>query len=299
MIAPVRMAVGERRRDQPAREGSRYGHGVASNLACVGLAVADVDELQSLVSRVVLFAERIGKVDGIDVMRWEDPSGARLVLGLSRDDVPDLLPSFSARPSARLAAIEYVSPEVANAAVVDDEGEQVTALAIEFEERRLLRKPPAVTDGIAGVTALGVAVEVFANEAAFAGSPASLVDPDREADEPPAHYVERGLKWPPRMAAESFISYGVFEQGSPSAHARLAGTVLEADVRTVELTGQRFVHALVRTIGFDAHVCFPAGDGDVAPSPGAILGGTVFLVGAMARPPASERSRRRWFGRSP
>ena len=28
-----------------------YGHGVASNLACVGLAVADVDELQSLVSR--------------------------------------------------------------------------------------------------------------------------------------------------------------------------------------------------------------------------------------------------------
>jgi hypothetical protein len=270
---------------------------VASNLACVGLAVAGVDELRSLVSRVVLFAERIGKADGIDVVRWQDPSGARLVLGLSQGDVPDLLPSFAATPSARLASIDYVSPEVANAAVLDDEGEQVTAMTIEFEERRLLRKPPAVTDGIAGVTALGVAVEVFADEEAFAGSPASLVDPDREAGEPPAHYVERGRTWPPGMGAESFISYGVFEQGSPSAHALLSGTVLEADVRTVELTGQRFVHALVRTIGFDAHVCFPAGDTRAAPSPGAIVHGTVYLVGTMARPRATQRSRRLWFGR--
>ena len=270
---------------------------MASNLACVGLAVPDGAELLSFVNQVIPFAERLGKAGGVDVVRWEDQSGARLVLGLTRGgDVADLLPSFAATPSARLAWIDYVSPEVASAAVVDDEGEQVTAFTIEFELNRLLRKSPAVREGIAGVTALGVEVEVFASEEAFAASPASLLDPDGEAGELPAEDIDGT---PLRMAPESFLSYGIFDEDDPSAYARLAGTVLEADVRTVELTGQRFVHALVRTIGFDAHVCFPAGDGDVAPSPGAILGGTVFLVGAMARPPASERSRRRWFGRSP
>jgi hypothetical protein len=128
-----------------------------------------------------------------------------------------------------------------------------------------------------------------------ASQPTPANGPDR-SNELQAEDIEHGM--PLRMAPESFLSYGVFDEDDPSAYARLAGTVFEADVRTVELTGQRFVHALVRTIGFDAHMCFPAGDTDAAPSPGAILGGTVFLVGTMARPPASERSRRRWFGRS-
>jgi hypothetical protein len=45
------------------------------------------------------------------------------------------------------------------------------------------------------------------------------------------HYLERGWSWPPRLASESFISYGVF--GDPAqarARARLSGTVLKAEV---------------------------------------------------------------------
>jgi len=45
------------------------------------------------------------------------------------------------------------------------------------------------------------------------------------------HYLERGWSWPPRLASESFISYGVF--GDPAQardRARLSGTVLKAEV---------------------------------------------------------------------
>jgi hypothetical protein len=251
-----------------------------------------------MVRQVVPRSHKVGSVDGVDIVRWEDPSGARLVLGLRGGDVRDLVPSFAATPGARLASIKFVSDEIATAAVVDEEGEQVTGLALEFEERRLLRQPPPVTDGIAGVTALGVAVEVFDDEKAFDASPASLLDPDREPSDAPPHYVERGWKWPPRVAAESFMSYGAFSPDNPSAHARLAGTVLRSEVRTTELTGQQFVHTVVRTVGFDANVCFPLTDKG-APPVGAIVHGTVFLVGSMARDlAAGQPARRTWSGRS-
>ncbi len=271
---------------------------MASNLACVGLAVSKPAELRSLVRSIAPWSEPLATVDGIDVARWEDPSGARLVLGFRHGNVRDLLPSFAAEPSARLASIQYVTADVAHATVLDEHGEQATALAIEFEERRLLRRAAAVTEGTAGVVALGVGVEVFADEDAFRASPVSLLDPDGAPGDPPPHYVERGWAWPPHVGTESFFSSFAISPGAePSAHARLAGTVIDADVRTVELTGQQFVHALVHTVGFDAHVCFPA-DGKPAPSAGAIVHGTVFLVGTMTRPDGSTPSRRRWLRRA-
>jgi hypothetical protein len=269
---------------------------MASNLACVGLAVSDTGELRSLIRGVMPHAEKLGEADGVDVMRWQDSSGARLILGVCGHDVPDLLPSFAATPSAKLASIDFVSADVAKAAVLDDENEQVTALAIEFEERRLLRRDPAITEGVAGITALGIAVEVFPSADAFAASPASLLRPEGAPTDPPPHYGERGWNWPPRVGSESFFSYGVFAQEQPSAHARLAGTVLDADVRTVDLTGQRFVHARVRTVGFDADVCFPADD-QPPPNVGAIVHGTVFLVGTMTRQDSQTVPGWRWFRR--
>jgi hypothetical protein len=81
------------------------------------------------------------------------------------------------------------------------------------------------------------------------------------------------------MAAESFISYGVFNDGdSAQAYARLNGVVLTADVRTVTATGQRFVASRVRSAGFQADVCLPADERTVAPPPGSVIDGTVFLV---------------------
>jgi hypothetical protein len=148
----------------------------------------------------------------------------------------------------------------------------------------------------AGKPTARLASLVFDDAAAFAASPASLLSPDDQADEPPpAHYVEQGWAWPPRIAAESFISYGVFappEEATP--HARLADTVVAAATRRVVLTGLQFVHAVVRTVGFDAHACFPS-DTSTAPL-GAIIHGTVYLVGSLpgAAPSAPPPQQRSW-----
>lgn len=270
---------------------------MASNLACVGLAVASEDEIQSLVTQLLPLATPVGRAGRVEVVRWQDVSGARLVLGLEAGVVVDLLPSFAASPSARLRSIEFVSGDVARAAVVDEDGEQVTALAIEFEERRLLSAAPVVTEGVAGIAALGVDVEVFEDEDAFGASPLSLVDPDRADEPPPAHVLEHGLGWPARWGPESFFSFGVLDGENPSAYARLAGTVLEADVRTVGITGRRFVHAEVRTVGFDAHVCMPHVEGAAVPVPGNVLSGVVFLAGVLPRSTAVETEKRKWFRR--
>lgn len=269
---------------------------MASNFACVGLPVASDDELQSLLRQVVPLAAPVGRAGKVEVVRWQDASGARLVLGLQGGAVVDLLPSFAAAPSARLRSIEFVSDDVARAAVVDEHGDQVTELTVEFEERRLLRERPAVTEGVAGIVAFGVDVQAFEDADAFGQSPAGVVASDRAPDEPPPpHVLEHGLAWPPRWAAESFMSFGVFERENPSAHARLSGTVVEADVRTVALTGRQFVHAEVRTVGFHAHVCFPYVDGAAVPVPGNVISGVVFLVGAMPRAVVAETGRRTRF----
>jgi len=81
------------------------------------------------------------------------------------------------------------------------------------------------------------------------------------------------------MAAESLISYGVFGPADQAeAYARLNGTVLRAERRTVAATGGRFVVARVRTVGLDLDLCLPT---SVVPEPGAVIGGTVFLVASL------------------
>ena len=56
---------------------------MASALACVGLAVSDQTELQQLMTRAHRAAGETGVFDGVHVGRWEDDSGAALILGLA------------------------------------------------------------------------------------------------------------------------------------------------------------------------------------------------------------------------
>jgi hypothetical protein len=258
---------------------------VPSNLECLGLGVADHAGLERLLGVAVAAARPLGEVDGISVVRWEDPSGARLVMSVQGRQVLDLLPCYAGTPGARLANIRAATDEVALADVVDEGDEQVTMLALELEQRRLL--PAAgVAAASATVVALGVDVTVHADEAAFAASDASLLhgqgeDDVDDLDEAPPHFAERGWSWPPRMAAESFISYGVF--GPPEdaqAYARLTGTVRHARRLRVAATGREFLAARVRTAGFAVDLCLPAGEHNL--QPGNVIGGTVFLVGSLA-----------------
>ena len=256
---------------------------VTSNLECVGLGVSSNGALRSLIDEVVGLAVPIGSAYGLEIRRWEDPSGARLVFGLGDQGVViDLLPSFAGRIGADLSEVRRINEELASAAVMDENGEQVTAMAFELEERRFLPFPPDSVSGEASIIALGVDVTTHADNAAFAASPSSLMGGEQdESGEVPAHYVDRGWSWPPRMASESFISYGVFgEPENAKAYARLFGTVLGSELRTVALTGQTIVRVRVRTVGFEVDLCMPFSDPQL-PTPGEVIGGGVFLVGSM------------------
>lgn len=269
---------------------------MASNLACIGLDVTDEEEFRRVVGLAVDRATVLGERDGNRVLRWQDDAGARLALVLDRSrTLVAVTPSFASEPGAVLASLAHANEECWTAAVTEH-GEQVTALAADFEQSALL-DPASRAGGRAGVVALGTDVQVLADAAAFEASPASLVSPDRaDHGEPPTDFVENGWSWPPRMAAESFISYGVFGEASQAEPvARLNGTVLRSRTYRNSLTGGAFHVARVRTVGFETDVCLAASEHPHAPPPGSIVAGRVYLVAALESMPAAEPSTRRGF----
>lgn len=266
---------------------------MSSNLACIGFDPTGGLDLDHLVRTVGPRAVLLGERDGRRVLRWDDDEGARIVLVTTRSGgVENLTPSFVSEPGAVLGALTPLNEDCWSAAVLQG-GEQVTALAADLEQAPLV-DPASGAGGSAAVVALGVAVQVFADEGEFAASPASLLtDDDGEPGEPPAHYVENGWSWPPRMGAESFISYGVFgDAAQAEPYARLNGTVLRSRTCRNSVTGAAFHVARVRTVGFEADVCLAADEHPQAPAVGAVVGGTVYLVVSVesfAAAPAAPR----------
>lgn len=250
-------------------------------MACVGLEVEDEAALLELVRGVSDEATGVGQVGPVDVWRWEDPSGARLTLELAGNELVGVVPSFAGAPGATLTDVAPLNEHVARATVVDGDGEQTTALAAEFELRRAL-PDVAAPSGPATVVALGVEVTVHASAAEYDASDASLMSQESATQDPPEGWVEGGLPWPQRFAAESFVSYGVFgDPAEAGSGARLAGTVLHAERRTVARTGQEFTIARVRTAGFEADVCLAASEHPAPPAPRSIISGLVVLVVSM------------------
>jgi len=225
----------------------------------------------------------------MELLRWEDPSGARMVLGISNGQVVDFLPSFAAPPRTALAQIRRANQDVALADVLDAEnGDQLTALAFGCEQFRLLPDQP-LDSALASVVFLGRNLSIHADEEAFGASTESLLDPKADVSAPPpVHYVERGLKWPPRVGSESFFSYGIFgEPAQAEAVGRFAGIVTNAERRIVQLTNQTFIAARVRTIvGIETNVCMSGTEFEEVPQPGQVIAGEVFIVASM---PALER----------
>ncbi|MEU4622820.1 hypothetical protein AB0G04_22970 [Actinoplanes sp. NPDC023801] len=267
---------------------------MSSNFDCLGLGSLDRDGLNTLLNRILPSAELIGEVDGVTVRRWTDPSGVRLVLTLRGGKVLDLLPSLAGVPGANLTELRRVNDDMVVANVVDDDGEQTTMLATAAEQLRLLGTGGPALAGRASMVALGVQVGVHADEETFAASDDSLLSPRDDDGEPPAHYVENGWSWPPRMSAESFISYGTFDHENGEPVARLNGIVLAAGRRRVEATGGEFSVARVRSVGFEVDVCLP---GDLpTPEPGNVVGGLVYLIADLpfVAPPSPKR---RWWSR--
>lgn len=237
---------------------------MASTLACIGL---DVDGLETLNLHLTTMASQVvGRIGGIESVRYTDESGARIVVAIDADgDTIDLVPSYDARPGALLTEVGPLGP-VVQADVVDEGGELLTRLAVDLEQHRHLTGVVA-SRVRASVVALGLDVGVHADDAAFRTSDASILGTPEPGEEPT------------RFAAESLLSYGLFGSGAdPEPTAFLAGVVLGAETRTHGATGQDFHVLRVRTVGFEATVCLPGSAHPVVPEPGNVVAGSCYLV---------------------
>ena len=260
---------------------------MASNLACVGLDAEDAEAFGRLVDGALAAATPIGTAADVQVLRWQDPSGARLVLGMRGSEVAFLVPSYAGAVGARLANAQTVNDDVTVADIVDERGVEAGSLALCLKEHLLLPAAGRDVGGSASVVALGVSVAVFADEEAFLTSDASLLTPREDNDDGSQAACESEST---RMAAESLIAFGTFdepEQAQP--YGQLNGVVLAAQRRTVAATGQDFVVARVRTAGLEADMCLAASDCPDVPAPGAVIGGLVYLVGSLPLPAETDR----------
>ena len=142
-----------------------------------------------------------GEFDGIRVLRWQDPSGAALVLGCQEKGlITDVMPTYAAAAGGIFADCRLLNEPIAVAAVVDEDGTQLTAMAFEAEQYRQIKALGQPASGHARITAFGVSVRVYADDDAYSASPDSLLDPSAEHGD---------QVW---LATRSFISYGAFAE---------------------------------------------------------------------------------------
>jgi hypothetical protein len=253
-----------------------------SSLACIGLDVADLDELNEHLSAMA--TQVAGRVGGVETVRYADESGARVMLVQDAEGTTlDVVPSYDARAGVLVADLGPHGSYVA-ADVVDDDGATVTRLVADLAQRRHLSG--TVAGPLRGaLVVLGVEMSVHADQAAFDASPdAALGDAGDDG---------------PRFAAESVLSYGIFgDAADAQPTAYLAGTVLDAETRTHAVTEQVFHVARVRSAGFEATVCLPGSASPTAPAPGNVVAGSAYLVLETptlwtVEPPRRQRRRRK------
>jgi hypothetical protein len=275
---------------------------MASTFECLGFALDGPDDLGPLLDALRPAAQQIARVDGIDVLRWEDAdSGARLVWGARDRLLEFLLPSCAAPAIVHLAGVVTVADEVLTAAILDDDGSQLTAFSFELEERLLLGGRTLET-AEAAVVAFGNSVHVHPSVESYDASPDSLLETDPAVEEDPDAFPKRPL----RMAAESFVSLGVFGAAEDAvAAARLSGVVVGTETAVNGFSGRPFHRVRLRTCGFEILMCLSVAEIDAAPPVGGVVTGTSFLsvsipalgdVSPVAPPrgPAVPRVRRRW-----
>ncbi len=245
-----------------------YDQHVASNLSCIGFSIKDQDELRQLLSSAFERGARIGTTGDVTTYRWQDPSGARLVMVLKDESLVDFIPSFAGTPGVRFEECSSLNETIAITDVVDDAGQTVTKLTCELEQLRALKAP---WSGLASIIGLAPDATFFKDGEQFSESASSLLDP-RSADPGDGN----GL----RMATESFLSYGVFNAPADAhANSRLNGVVLSSQVRTNELSGEQFMVCRVRCLDFELELLTVPHI--TPPEPGDIVSASPYLVASI------------------
>ena len=170
---------------------------MTSALACVGLEVSDESGLDWLVTSAHRAVREIGVFGGVHVGRWQDGSGAALILGWRSGELLDFIPAYTAARGGLLSDCHLINESVAAAKVVDAGGRQLTAMAFEAEQYRQLQALGKPARGPARITALGVDVQVHPTRR-LRRLPRQPARPGRRPRAgPPPHYRELGWSWPP------------------------------------------------------------------------------------------------------
>jgi hypothetical protein len=76
---------------------------MSSALACIGLVVSDDAEFNLLVKNALTGIREIGTFGGVYVGRWQDDSGAALILGLHDGQLADFTFAYAGTGGALLA----------------------------------------------------------------------------------------------------------------------------------------------------------------------------------------------------
>src|SRR5947209_569575 len=97
----------------------RKGHVMSSALACIGLGVSDDAEFNLLVKNALLGIREVGTFGGVYVGRWQDDSGATLILGLQDGQIADFTFAYAGTSGGLLADCRLIYQSIAWAKVTD------------------------------------------------------------------------------------------------------------------------------------------------------------------------------------
>lgn len=234
-------------------ESSAMSTAISSDLASIGLAF---DKWQDAVESAIA-TNRLavtGEVRGGQLIQYADPSGAQLNI-------------LAVEPFATFAGFDAVTRTyahitplndvVALADIVDPRGGAIASATINLAQEPLLVDEPTLEWQELSLAALALSVERYASTDAYlALHPGAIVG---AVASPGAEAVASGAA------------------ATPDARAEFSGRVLEAEYRTSELTGQRFIHATVDA-AFPFDVCLPDGD---LPERDSVIAGTAVLAGSI------------------
>lgn len=241
----------------------------AGHFSCLGIEAGTPDELGELLARLAGDGRATPAPDGMSMVTWRDPSGARLTFYANGDgELQCVTPSFDARSRTLVRVKRFVEDgdcRYCDRLLVDvlDGGERVYPLAVQIDDIGVMRAH-VQPDRPARLALTGFAeadVRVYADEKAHAASQAGDV----------------------RFAPESLIPTGLFtpegDSTPPQAHALISGRVRSSALLTNESTGGEFVHAVVRTFGTELDLVLALEDARAALPEGSIVSGGFWVVG--------------------
>ncbi len=199
--------------------------------------------------------EVVGEVRGGQLIQYSDASGAQLnVLAVE----PFATFAGFASTTRALAHLTPLNDVVALADIVSPHGDPITSLTVNLAQGPLIVDEAPMQWQEVGITALALHHERFPSPEAFlANNPGITL----------GAVSSRGAEMVAAGAATT-----------PDASAAFSARVLDAQRRTSQLTGQRFIHAHVDG-AFPFDVCLPDGE---LPQRDSVVSGSAVMVGSVA-----------------